>query len=158
MNIAPRIEFLEDKKLVGVSLSMSLIENRTIDLWRSFMVRNKEIKNKANSEYISLQVYPKDYYQNFSPANKFVKWALVEVTDAHVVPDGMEVFVLSKGKYAVFDYKGLPNDARIFTYIFQEWLPNSKYQLANRPHFEVLGDKYKNNDPNSEEQIWIPIQ
>ena len=24
-------------------------------------------------------------------------------------------------------------------------------------HFEVLGKNYKNNDPNSEEEIWIPI-
>jgi hypothetical protein len=26
------------------------------------------------------------------------------------------------------------------------------------PHFEVLGDKYKNNDPSSEEEVWIPIK
>ncbi len=37
-------------------------------------------------------------------------------------------------------------------------LPNSEYELENRPHFEVLGEKYKNNDPNSEEEIWIPIK
>lgn len=29
------------------------------------------------------------------------------------------------------------------------WLPNSDYLLDDRPHFELLGDKYKNNDPNS---------
>jgi AraC family transcriptional regulator len=38
-------------------------------------------------------------------------------------------------------------------------LPLSKeYELDDRPHFEILGDKYKNNDPNSEEEIWIPIK
>lgn len=25
-------------------------------------------------------------------------------------------------------------------------------------HFEILGEKYKNNDPLSEEDIWIPIK
>ncbi|EPE83362.1 GyrI-like small molecule binding domain protein [Leptospira noguchii str. 1993005606] len=40
-------------------------------------------------------------------------------------------------------------------YIFQEWLPNSGYKL--KPHFELLGSKYKNNDPTSEEEVWIPI-
>jgi len=30
--------------------------------------------------------------------------------------------------------------------------------LDDRPHFEVLGDKYKNADPDSEEEIWIPIR
>jgi AraC family transcriptional regulator len=29
--------------------------------------------------------------------------------------------------------------------------------LDDRPHFEVLGEKYKNNDPTSEKEIWIPI-
>lgn len=27
-----------------------------------------------------------------------------------------------------------------------------------QPHFEVLGEKYKDNDPTSEEEIWIPIK
>jgi AraC family transcriptional regulator len=25
----------------------------------------------------------------------------------------------------------------------------------DRPHFEILGDKYKNDHPDSEEEIWI---
>jgi AraC family transcriptional regulator len=37
-------------------------------------------------------------------------------------------------------------------------LPNSAYELDDREHFELLGEKYKNNDPNSEEEIWIPIR
>ena len=41
---------------------------------------------------------------------------------------------------------------------FETWLPAYGFVLANRPHFEVLGAKYKNNDPASEEEIWIPIQ
>jgi AraC family transcriptional regulator len=32
------------------------------------------------------------------------------------------------------------------------------YFLDDRPHFEILGDKYKNGDPDSEEEIWIPIK
>jgi AraC family transcriptional regulator len=35
---------------------------------------------------------------------------------------------------------------------------NSKYLLDNRPHFETLGEKYKNEDPSSEEEVWIPIK
>jgi AraC family transcriptional regulator len=70
----------------------------------------------------------------------------------------METYVLPGGLYAVFDYKGLNTDNSIFQYILGTWLPGSDYVLDNRPHFEVLGDKYKNNDPNSEEEIWIPIK
>ncbi|WP_339791455.1 GyrI-like domain-containing protein [uncultured Imperialibacter sp.] len=46
----------------------------------------------------------------------------------------------------------------MFEYIFGTWLPASAYDLDDRPHFEVLGDNYKNNDPTSEEEIWIPIR
>jgi AraC family transcriptional regulator len=70
----------------------------------------------------------------------------------------METFVLKSGLYAVFHYQGLSTDNRIFVYILGTWLPNSMYDLDARPHFEVLGEKYKNGDPNSEEDIWIPIK
>ena len=70
----------------------------------------------------------------------------------------LNTLLLESGLYAVFDYKGSSSDTSIYEYIFFNWLPNSKYKVDNRPHFEILGNKYKNNDPNSEEEIWIPIK
>ena len=70
----------------------------------------------------------------------------------------MEALILPSGLYAVFHYKGSSSDNSIYQYIFGTWIPNSDYDLDDRPHFEVLGDRYKNNDPNSEEEIWIPIK
>ena len=70
----------------------------------------------------------------------------------------METFDLPGGLYAVFDYKGLSTDTAIFNYIFNSWLPASRFHLDDRPHFEILGDKYKNGLPDSEEEIWIPIR
>lgn len=90
---------------------------------------------------------------DFKPTNEFERWATVEVSDFDNVPNEMETFVLPSGLYAVFDYKGLSTDNSIFQYILGTWLPSSDYVLDNRPHFEVLGDKYKNNDPTSEEEI-----
>ena len=69
----------------------------------------------------------------------------------------METFTLSAGTYVVFEYKGPGNDNSIFQFIFGTWHPNSNYLLDDRPHFEVLGEKYKNGDPDSEEEIWIPV-
>lgn len=105
-----------------------------------------------------MQIYPPKYYQHFSPQNEFEKWATVEVEDFASVPDGMKSFVLPTGLYAVFDYQGASSDNAIFQYIFSVWIPNSNYTVDDRPHFEVLGPNYKNNDPNSEEEIWIPIK
>jgi len=154
----PRIEELKEKKLVGKRIRMSLAENRTGELWKSFMPFRKHISNNISSDLISLQVYDPSYYANFNHQNEFEKWALAEVTDFDAIPHAMEPFTLTAGLYAVFDYQGSSSDPGIFQYIYSSWLPNSKFQLDHRPHFEVLGAKYKNNDPTSEEEIWIPIK
>jgi AraC family transcriptional regulator len=153
----PRIVNLKPKKLIGIRLQMSLTNNKTVELWQKFMSNRKDILSTISSDLIALQVYPPNHFQDFKPTNEFEKWATVEVASFENVPLNMESFSLEGGLYAVFDYKGSSNDSSVFQYIFGIWLPNSKYEIANRPHFEVLGEKYKNNDPSSEEQIWIPI-
>ena len=106
-----------------------------------------------------LQVFDPGYFAAFSPANRFVKWAACEVTQLEIIPDGMQPFLLNEGLYAVFDFKGPVSAApAIFGYIYQEWLSGSDYQLDDRPHFEKLGEKYKNDAPDSEEEIWIPVR
>lgn len=122
------------------------------------MPRRKEIKNNLTNDLYSLQVYEPTYFINFDPTREFVKWALIEVDNFDNIPNDMEVFHLEGGQYAVFRYKGSSKDNKIFQYIFSDWLPNSDYVLDTRPHFEILGDKYKNDDENSEEEIWIPIR
>jgi AraC family transcriptional regulator len=155
----PRIEKITEKKLVGKRLRMSLSENKTSELWRSFMQRRNEVRNAIGVDLFSLQVYDSLYFTEFNPNAEFEKWATVEVTDFDSVPDEMETFTLANGLYAVFVHKGATTTGpETFQYIFGTWLPNSGYTLDNRPHFEVLGEKYKNDDPDSEEEIWIPIK
>jgi AraC family transcriptional regulator len=154
----PKIITSSEKKLIGKRLNMSFEDYRVSDLWRSFMPRRKEITNTISGDLISMSVYGQKFFEDYDPSREFEKWAAVEVSDFDNVPDGMETFIIKPGLYSVFDYKGSNTDHSIFEYIFQTWLPNSEYQLDNRPHFEVLGDKYKNNDPSSEEEIWIPIK
>jgi AraC family transcriptional regulator len=157
MNQQPRIETLTEKKLVGKRITMSLSNNRTGELWRSFMPERNKITNKLSTDLISMQVY-NDPLILGDVNQKFEKWAAFGVSNYDNVPDEMETFTLKGGQYAVFDYKGLSSDTRIFIYIFKSWLPGSDYDLDDRPHFEILGEKYKNEDPNSEEEIWIPIK
>jgi AraC family transcriptional regulator len=137
---------------------MSMLDNQTRALWQLFMSRQNEVVHRKDGDFISMNVYDEDHFENFSPGNVFVKWAAVEVTDQHTVPKGMWTFIIPAGEWAVFDYKGSSNDPTIFQYIYSQWLPQSGYQLDSRPHFELLGAKYKNNDPNSEEEIWVPIK
>lgn len=156
--MTPRIEHLEKKQLIGQRLKMSIAANKTGQLWGQFAPRIKEIAHRASADKISLQTYPLGYFQAFDPQAEFEKWAAVEVTDSSELPEGMETFALNGGLYAVFDFKGSSADPSIFQYIYTEWLPGSGYVLDDRPHFEVLGPKYRNNDPTSEEEIWIPVK
>lgn len=120
--------------------------------------RRKEVRNAAGPALYSLQDYPLNYFEHFDPAREFVKWAAVEVSDFNDLSAGMETFVLPGGLYAVFFYKGSSTDTRIFQYIYSDWLPRSGYVLDHRPHFELLGERYRNADPDSEEEIWIPVR
>ncbi len=154
----PRIESITSKKIVGKRLTMSFSNYKISELWKSFLPHRNEIRNTISIDLISLVNYTTNHFIAFSPNNEFERWAAVEVGRFGDIPLNMETLVIEAGLYAVFEYKGLSTDPSIFQYIYGTWLPSSNYILDDRPHFEVLGEKYKNNDPNSEEEIWIPVK
>ncbi len=154
----PVIKLSGIKKLIGQRIKTTFLDYNPEELWKNFMAGRRTITNNLNNDLVSLAVYSPDFFSAFNPANEFEKWATVEVKDFSEVPSKMETFILPSGLYAMFPYKGLHTDNSIYQYIFRTWLPGSDYTLDNRPHFEILGSKYKNNDPESEEEIWIPIK
>lgn len=157
MQSEPRIETIAAKKLVGKRMRMALHANTTPELFRSFMPLRKAIPHQVGTEVICMQVY--DDFKSFTPDTLFDKWAAVEVSEWDAIPIGVEAYTLPAGTYVVFLYKGDPADfAPFFQYIFSEWIPQSSYEVDDRPHFDVLGAKYKNDDPASEEEIWVPIR
>lgn len=124
------------------------------------MPHRKSIPHTINTDLISMQIYPKTFdFKHFDPTIPFEKWAAVEVDYFGNIPENMESFTIPKGTYAIFLHRGPASDGqKTFEYIFCDWLPQSGYVVDDRPHFEVLGERYKNDDPESEEEIWIPIK
>ncbi len=158
MKLIPRIEILTEKKLIGKRMLMSFTDNKTRELWRSFMQARAAIQNPIGHDRFSVQYYPPMFFDPFDPGAVFEKVAAVEVINFDNVPVEMEAYILPGGMYAIFQYRGnASKGAEAFRYILQDWLPSSQYLLDIRPHFEILGAKYKNGDPLSEEEIWIPI-
>ncbi|RZJ50385.1 MAG: AraC family transcriptional regulator [Flavobacterium sp.] len=154
-----RIEIATEKKLIGKHITMSFLENKTFELWSSFMPRRKEIKNQIGTDLYSLEVFTPGHFDEFDPNENFEKWAAVEASDFNEIPEEMEDLIIPSGLYAVFIHKGDQSEAhKTYHSIFVEWLPNSEYTVDDRPHFAVMGEKYKKNDPDSEEEIWIPIK
>ncbi len=157
--VNPRIEIITGKKLIGKRMRMSLAQNQTFSLWHSFMPLSKEIPNPVGTELFSVQLYEPGYFDPVDPDSEFEKWAAIEVSSFETIPKEMEALILTGGMYAVFLHKGAASEgSRSFRYIFGTWLPDSAYLLDDRPHFEVLGEKYKNEDPDSEEELWIPVR
>lgn len=155
-----RIEEVSPKKLVGKSMPMSLMKNKTHELWQNFMTQRKNISSVRSPYLYSMQVYdPSLNFKDFNPHTTFIKWAAIEVTDYTSVPEVFDTYELSGGLYAVFIHKGLPRDfPRTAQYIFSQWIPHSNYMLDSREHFELLKESYRPDDPETEEEVWIPIK
>jgi AraC family transcriptional regulator len=156
----PRIEILAGKKIVGKRIRTTLSANKTYELWHSFMPKRNGIKNRVTTDLLSVQVYNEILdFKNFSPDAEFEEWAATEVLEYDTVPDEFETYTLTGGLYAVFVYKGAAdNFSAMFRYIFGTWLPASGYSPDNRAYFEIMKENYKPDDPNSEEEVWIPIK
>ena len=152
------IRTLPSKVLIGMKQAMSISKNSTGPLFRSFRPKRHQIPNLIDDATWDLRVYPGDYFSEFDPSKTFIKWALAEVSATGTLPGDMETFQIQGGLYAVFHYKGLCSDPKVFQWIFSEWLPQSGYALDDRPHFEILTGKTRLNDPESEEEIWVPIK
>tara|TARA_R110000868_G_scaffold37111_10_gene131548 strand:+ start:36226 stop:36726 length:501 start_codon:yes stop_codon:yes gene_type:complete len=161
MKKTPVVIDQSERLFVGLNIRTSLSENKVKKLWQSFGPKRKEINHQITLDSYSIEIYePGSEMINFTPNTKFEKWATVQVSEFEAVPEGLETLVIPKGKYAVFIYKGLHSEYPKFAqYIFSEWLPSSDYELDDRPHFEVMGNKYFGPmNPDSEEEIWIPIK
>lgn len=158
MKSIPSLQTIKSKKLIGHHRTMSFQDNSTYTLWNRFMPLRHTITNAIGNELYNVQLYAVGFFEHFNPSHPFEKWACKEVSDFENIPDGMSTIEIPEGLYAVFHYKGDNSQAaEMYNYIFTEWMPNSGYQLDLRPHFEILGEDYRYNDPNSEEDIYIPI-
>jgi len=155
----PEIVSLTSKLLVGLKTEMSFSENKTAALWQTFMPK-KHLVSAKSDELFSVEIYPDlNFFKTFDPTKTFEKWAAVEVDSEENLAEDFEVLKISEGLFAKFNYQGKASEAATFySKIFAEWLPNSKYRLSNRPHFAVMGEKYKGEEATSEEEIFIPIE
>ena len=91
---------------------MGHANDRTAELWQSFMPFRKDIQNSLGEDLFSMQIF------NGSDT-EFEKWAAIEVSDFNGIPDSMQPYTLQGGLYAVFDHIG-PASAfeKTFQFIF----------------------------------------
>lgn len=145
--------------LVGLQVNTSFAMNHTVGLWKRFMPMFMGLQS-PKTELYSIDVYPTGFFNDpFDPAREFVKWAAISFDSNLALPEEWETLIIPEGKYAVFHYVGNQLTApEYYRNIYTKWIPEAGYVVDERPHFAVMGEKYKNGDPQSEEDIWIPIK
>lgn len=155
-----RIEELPPITLVGKSLSVTLLESRIQELWKYFSIARKEIQHIKGTASYAVEEYPGlNFFEIINPYRHFKRWAAVEVSKVEELPQGLNQLDMPAGKYAVFSFTGSAKEAQgAFRYIYQTWLKESPYQLADRPHFAKMEEGYDPSNFNAQEEFWIPIQ
>lgn len=152
----PQILNLPPKTLVGLRMISTLAVDQTPTLWRTFMPRHREIQATAPERY-AVRVFPEGFFERLDPERPFEIWAGIESSGPQ--PEGMEALTLSGGLYAAFTYQGLPQEyPPVFQYLLQVWMPKNGLAYDYRPHVAVMGDRYVNSSPDSEEEMWIPVR
>jgi AraC family transcriptional regulator len=154
----PHITTLQSTTIVGKHITTTLAENRTRELWQSFRKREKEVQSRSNDWLYSVQTYDESQGQ-FTPNSPYDHWAGVEVSNPSSIPAKMEHITVPEGLYAVFIHRGtIKTFAQTMQAIYSQWIPQSDYLLDNRPHLQVMKEKYFGPlDPRSEEEVWLPI-
>lgn len=154
----PVIQNMPEICLVGMNISMTINNDKSHQLWQEFMPRATEIKDRNGREFYVAQEFTEGYFDNYQPDLNFTKWAAVCTSPDAELPDGMDRIVVPAGLYAVFTYQGRPSEAApFFFWVFTEWIPQSGYSIALRPHLAIMGKEYKGENPDSSESICIPL-
>ncbi|MEQ9304452.1 MAG: GyrI-like domain-containing protein [Marinoscillum sp.] len=160
MLIDPEIREASEMLLVGMSVQTTQSTDNPLPLWQQFMPQIKTISDHIENVYYSVQIFPEHLsFQEFTPDTEFQKWAAVQVTTKHTPADGMKLLTVPSGKYAIFTHHGRSSTIyKTMQYIFGMWLPNSAYQLDNRPQLSIMDKDYFGPDhQDSKEEIWIPV-
>jgi len=162
-----RIEDIQSRKLVGKHLDMTFSEDKTRELWMSFMPERNKVQKRTDSNYYSMQIYCDVFdFSRVNPDVVFTKWAAVEVNtevshenaESSYVPKGMNEYTLKGGTYAVFNHVGPASSImKSLHFVHNIWLPASGYVIDDREHFEILPENYNPMDENATEEIWIPV-
>lgn len=156
----PEIVNVPSKKLIGKSKMMSLGEDATRELWQSFVPHRNSIPHRVDEKLYNMKVFKQGTdVRNLNLTTPFLKWAAIEVESIETGLNGMETYTLQGGLYAKFLHRGPASRFhQTLEYIHTEWMPASAYKLDDREHFERFDEHYNPANPNSVEEVWIPIK
>jgi AraC family transcriptional regulator len=151
----PKIVELPQFSVIGVAVYGDGKSGLFPLAWDMYMRKIKNISLKNPNIAYGVEYYTEE----FEKEHKWFYMACGEVADLRSVPASMVGKVIPAHKYAVFTSKGSASELqKVFQYAYHEWLPKSKYKIADWFDFEYYDDRFKGMDnPESEIDIYIPV-
>jgi AraC family transcriptional regulator len=151
----PRIIELPQLCVIGVAVYGDGKSGLFPHAWDIYMRMIKNINLKNSNVAYGVEYYTEEFEQE----HKWFYMACGEVEDLNNIPSSMVGKVIPAHKYAVFTSKGLLDALhKTFQGAYHEWLPRSRYKIADWYDFERYDERFKGMDnPESEIDIYIPI-
>ncbi|MGM7684957.1 GyrI-like domain-containing protein [Cytobacillus sp. Hm23] len=159
MKLEPTIKEMDEMVVVGLECHTSMTEmqknNPIHGLWMDFMSLENSIPFRKDKNV----TYGVCYDEN-KETGDFVYAAAVEVEKVDQLSDKLVTKTIPAQRYLVFTHKGLISElGKTFGYIFEDWLPQSNYEVVNSASFELYGERFLGPDNDqSETDIYIPIK
>ena len=151
--LKPEIICKEERLLLGIARKINQGENIKFGLLlearNEFMELLRTIEKRANTElYYAVYDYNTEDIGKEDNEINYTYFYCVEVSEYKNIPNEMVRKVLPQGKYAVFNYDTKSNTLNgevlsqsVYDYIDGIWLPNSGFELAETPDYEVINEK-----------------
>ncbi|WP_026477467.1 AraC family transcriptional regulator [Alkaliphilus transvaalensis] len=148
--LKPEIICKEERRLLGIARKINQEENIKFELLvkvkNQFMEMVRTIEKRVNNEtYYAVYDYNSDDIGKVDDEINYTYFYCVEVLEYENIPTGMVKKILPQGKYAVFSYDTKNNTLNgeilsqsVYDYIDGLWLPNSGFQLAETPDYEII--------------------
>jgi len=128
------------------------------ELWNQFnrrMAQIGSVKHDTGEACIGLCITPDD--GPIEGAFEYV--AGLPVSEIEDIPEDFVVREVSEHTYAVFAHEGdLASLGKTYEYIYETWLPQSGYALAQKLDFEYYNEDFRDFAPDSVFYIYIPIK
>jgi predicted transcriptional regulator YdeE/DNA-binding transcriptional MerR regulator len=154
----PKIIEKEGFTLVGVRYFGTNENHEISELWTQFnelAAKTNGVPNAEGDAAIGLCTVLDDVPME----EGFEYVAGFPVSNVEDVPEGFVVREVPPHTYAVFAHKGdMQGLAKTYEYIYETWLPQSGYELAEKIDFEYYDQDFKDFAPDSIFYIYLPIR
>lgn len=145
-------------KCIGMQIETSTAETAVPQLWETFIARMHEIDEIAVPN-CSLGICLRDSIREDGDETRFTFLAARVVKNFDILPPDMVSYEIPKTLVAVFTHKGsLETLSETYDYIYEQWLPESGYQLADGDELEWYDARYDYDSEDSEMDIHIPVR